>query len=141
MPYKVFVAFICGVWGFVAVVAIIPIAVYGSDVFVPSDGWCWINQDYKNMRLFAHYIWIFLAEFCTFCLYSVMYFQLRKQIAQSTILENTQQESLIRLRRVIGYMTIYPLVYVVLSLPIAAGRMAMENGDSPSITFFCAAGK
>lgn len=141
MSYTVFVAFICGVWGFVVVIAIIPVGIHGSDVFVPSDGWCWINQDYENMRLFAHYIWIFIAEFCTVCLYVAMYFQLRKQISQSSILGNTQLESLKRLRRVIGYMIIYPLVYVVLSLRLAAGRMAMESGDSPSITFFCGAGK
>lgn len=70
-----------------------------------------------------------------------MYFQLRKQIAASSILGNSQLESLKRLRRVVGYMTIYPIVYIVLSLPLAAGRMATANGSTPSITFFCCAGK
>lgn len=141
MPHRVFVAFICGVWFFVCVITIIPIAAHGPDVFVPSDGWCWINQNYKNMRLFALYIWIFLAEFGTVCLYAATFLQLRKQIAQSAILGNTQQESLTRLHRAIGYMTIYPVVYVILSLPISAGRMAMESGHSPSLAFFCATGK
>jgi hypothetical protein len=80
-------------------------------------------------------------RFGTVCLYAVMYFQLRRQIAASSILGNSQLESLKRLRRVVGYMTIYPLVYIVLSLPLAAGRMATANGTTPSITFFCCAGK
>ncbi|KAJ5096999.1 Glucose receptor Git3 N-terminal [Penicillium angulare] len=140
MSYKTFVAFVCGVWGFIALIVIIPLATYGADVFVPSGAWCWINEDYETMRLWTHYIWIFFAEFGTVCLYAVMYFQLRRQIAKSAILGNSQLESLKRLRRVVGYMTIYPTVYIVLSLPLAAGRMATANGNNPSITFFCCAG-
>lgn len=141
MSYKVFVGFVCGVWAFIAVIVIIPLARYGADVFVPSGAWCWINEEYEAVRLWTHYIWIFFAEFGTVCLYAVMYFQLRRQISQSSILGNSQLESLKRLRRVVGYMTIYPIVYIVLSLPLAAGRMATANGNNPSITFFCCAGK
>lgn len=141
MSYRTFVTFVCGVWAFVAIIVIIPLAAYGADVFVPSGAWCWINQDHETVRLWTHYIWIFLAEFGTVCLYAVMYFQLRRQIAASSILGNSQLESLKRLRRVVGYMTIYPIVYIVLSLPLAAGRMATANGNTPSITFFCCAGE
>ncbi|KAJ5092011.1 hypothetical protein NUU61_006881 [Penicillium alfredii] len=140
MPYKAFVAFVIGVWAFVALIVVIPLATHGADVFVPSGAWCWINEDYEVIRLWTHYLWIFLAEFGTVCLYAVMYVQLRKQIARSAILGNSQLESLRRLRRVIGYMTIYPIVYIVLSLPLAAGRMATANGNTPNITFFCCAG-
>ena len=141
MPYKVFVAFVCGIWAFVIIIIVtIPLAIHGADIFVPSGAWCWINEDYENIRLWTHYIWIFLAEFGTVCLYAVMYFQLRRQITASSILGNSQMESLKRLRRVVGYMTIYPIVYLILSLPLAAGRMANANGDLPSISFFCCAG-
>lgn len=140
MSYKVFVSFVCGVWAFVALIVIIPLGMYGADVYVPSGAWCWINEDHETVRLWTHYIWIFLAEFGTVALYAIMYFQLRRQIAASSILGNSQLESLKRLRRVVGYMTIYPIVYIVLSLPLAAGRMATANGDNPSITFFCCAG-
>ncbi|KAJ5729233.1 Glucose receptor Git3 N-terminal [Penicillium malachiteum] len=140
MSYKVFVGFVCGVWVFIAIIVIAPLARYGADVFVPAGAWCWINEDYEAMRLWTHYIWIFFAEFGTVCLYAVMYFQLRRQIASSSILGNSQLESLKRLRRVVGYMTIYPIVYIILSLPLAAGRMATANGHNPSLTFFCCAG-
>jgi hypothetical protein len=141
MSHKVFISFVVGVWGFIAIIVIIPLAMYGADVFVPSGAWCWINEDFETVRLWTHYIWIFLAEFGTVCLYAIMYFQLRRQIAASSILGNSQLQSLKRLRRVVGYMTIYPIVYIVLSLPLAAGRMATANGNTPSLTFFCCAGK
>ncbi|GLI78129.1 hypothetical protein PoHVEF18_006431 [Penicillium ochrochloron] len=140
MSHKMFISFVVGVWAFIAAIVIIPLAAYGADVFVPSGAWCWISEEYETVRLWTHYIWIFLAEFGTVCLYAIMYFQLRRQIAASSILGNSQLESLKRLRRVVGYMTIYPIVYIVLSLPLAAGRMATANGNTPSITFFCCAG-
>lgn len=140
MSHKVFVGFVVGIWVFVAVIVAIPLAIHGPGIFIPSGAWCWINQDYENIRLGTHYLWIFLSEFGTVCLYAVMYFQLRRQIAQSSILGNSQLESLKRLRRVVGYMTIYPVVYIVVSLPLAAGRMATQNGHEPSVIYFCCAG-
>ncbi|CAI7585922.1 unnamed protein product [Penicillium glandicola] len=140
MSYKFFVCFVVGIWGFVALMVVIPLAMHGGDVFVPSGAWCWIREEYETTRLWTHYIWIFLAEFGTVILYAIMYLQLRKQIAASAILGNSQMESLKRLRRVVGYMTIYPIVYIILSLPLAAGRMATANGNEPSIIFFCCAG-
>ncbi|KAJ6139877.1 hypothetical protein N7471_006363 [Penicillium samsonianum] len=140
MSYRFFVCFVVGVWGFVALMVVIPLAMYGANVFVPSGAWCWISEEYETTRLWTHYIWIFLAEFGTVILYAVMYFQLRRQIAASAILGNSQLESLKRLRRVVGYMTIYPIVYIILSLPLAAGRMATADGDAPNIIFFCCSG-
>ena len=141
MSHRMFVCFVIGVWVFIAVITIIPIAAHGYQVFIPSGAWCWISEEYETIRLWTHYIWIFLAEFGTVMLYAVMYFQLRRQIAASSILGNNQLESLKRLRRVVGYMTIYPIVYMTLSLPLAAGRMSTANGHAPSIKFFCCAGK
>ncbi|KAJ5607137.1 hypothetical protein N7537_003756 [Penicillium hordei] len=140
MPYKYFVCFVVGVWAFVALMVVIPLAIHGANVFVPSGAWCWINDEFETTRLWTHYIWIFVAEFGTVILYAVMYFQLRRQIAASAILGNSQLQSLKRLRRVVGYMTIYPIVYIILSLPLAAGRMATADGDAPSIIFFCCSG-
>ncbi|KAJ5677224.1 uncharacterized protein N7477_002857 [Penicillium maclennaniae] len=140
LSHRTFCWFVIGVWAFIALMVIIPLGMYGADVFIPSGAWCWISEEYETVRLWTHYIWIFLAEFGTVCLYAIMYFQLRRQIAASAILGNSQLESLKRLRRVVGYMTIYPIVYIVLSLPLAAGRMATANSSTPPITFFCCAG-
>jgi hypothetical protein len=141
MSHKIFITFVCGIWSMVIILMIIPVAIYGAAAFVPSGAWCWINEDYESLRLWTHYIWIFLAEFGTVCLYAVMYARLRQQISASSILGNSQLQSLKRLRRVVGYMTIYPIVYVVLSLPLAAGRMANMSGKSLPVAFFCSAGE
>ncbi|PIG80848.1 integral membrane protein [Aspergillus arachidicola] len=140
LSHRAFVCGVVGVWLFVAILVIIPLASHGRFVFIPSGAWCWISEEYEPIRLWTHYIWIFLAEFGTVCLYAIMWFQLRRRIKQSAILGNSQTESLKRLRRVIGYMIIYPVAYIVLSLPLAAGRMATAQGQTPSIAFFCVAG-
>lgn len=87
-----------------------------------------------------HYVWIFLAEFGTLVLYTIMFFYLRYRIASSTVLGSHHLEGLRRLRRVVSSMMIYPLAYVVLSLPLAAGRMASAKGNTPSLTYFCISG-
>ncbi|KAH8703366.1 G protein-coupled glucose receptor regulating Gpa2-domain-containing protein [Talaromyces proteolyticus] len=141
LEHKWFVVAVVGVWVFLAVIVAIPIANHGVDVMVPSGAWCWINEKYEAERLWTHYLWIFLAEFGTVILYAIMYFQLRRQISASSILGGSAQlESLKRLRRVVGYMVIYPVTYVVLSLPLAAGRMASARGQNPNLTYFCLAG-
>ncbi|KAI9374331.1 G protein-coupled glucose receptor regulating Gpa2-domain-containing protein [Aspergillus egyptiacus] len=140
LSYRAFVTIVIGLWLFVAILVIIPLATHGADVFVPAGAWCWISQDYEPIRLWTHYFWIFLAEFGTVSLYAVLWFQLRRRIKQSAILGSSHTESLRRLRRVVGYMIIYPIAYIVLSLPLAAGRMATAQGNTPNIVYFCVAG-
>lgn len=56
------------------------------------------------------------------------------------MLRQQHQENLRRLNRVVIYMVIYPFVYLVLSLPLAAGRMASARHVAPSRTYFAVAG-
>ncbi|KAL4948551.1 G protein-coupled glucose receptor regulating Gpa2-domain-containing protein [Aspergillus filifer] len=140
LSYRVFVSIVIGLWLFVAILVIIPLGSHGADVFVPAGAWCWISEKYEPIRLWTHYFWIFFAEFGTITLYAVLWLQLRRRIKQSAILGSSHTESLKRLRRVVGYMVIYPIAYIVLSLPLAAGRMATARGDTPSIVYFCVAG-
>lgn len=37
-------------------------------------------------------------------------------------------------------MVMYLILYIVLTLPLAAGRIASVNGHAPSVTYFCVAG-
>lgn len=69
-----------------------------------------------------------------------MFFYLRRRMNQAKILRRGQQESWERLNRVVIYMVVYPLLYLILSLPLAAGRMATARGDAPSKTYFGVAG-
>lgn len=61
-------------------------------------------------------------------------------MTQAAALRQTQQESLSRLNRVVVYMVIYPLVYLVLSLPLAAGRMSTARHAVASKAYFAVAG-
>lgn len=99
-----------------------------------------MSDKYPAERLWLHYVWIFLSEFGTVILYVIMFYKLRQRLATSAALSPNQTESLRRLRRIIGYMVIYPIAYVVLSLPLAAGRMSSARGVTPGITYFCLAG-
>lgn len=45
-----------------------------------------------------------------------------------------------RFNKVIRYMLLYPVAYVILSLPIAAGRMSLMNGRDPGANYFYASG-
>ncbi|KAJ5729493.1 uncharacterized protein N7483_004001 [Penicillium malachiteum] len=141
LPFNVFVYCVIALWVFILIIGFIPIGLYGSDVFVISEAnWCWLSPDHENERLWGHYFWIFLSEFGTIVIYAFMFIHLRRRMSQAKMLRRGQQESLRRLNRVVIYMVIYPLVYVVMSLPLAAGRMASARGDSPGKTYFGVAG-
>ena len=162
LPFNIFVSCVIGLWMFILILGFIPVGLYGSDVFVISEAnWvclhlvddsvamkkltnliaqCWLSPQHEDERLWGHYIWIFLSEFGTVVLYMIMFFYLRHRMKQATMLRRGQQDSLHRLNRVVIYMVIYPFVYLVLSLPLAAGRMATARGASPSETYFGIAG-
>ncbi|PWY84790.1 integral membrane protein [Aspergillus heteromorphus CBS 117.55] len=140
IEHRTFVAIVIGLWVFGVVMTIIPIAVHGKYVWYPAVAWCWMTPKYETMRLWTHYFWIFASEFFTVVLYAIMFVQLRKRIAESSILGEHNAESLHRLKRVIFHMAVYPVVYISLTLPLAAGRMASAGGNSPSVLYFCFAG-
>lgn len=73
-------------------------------------------------------------------LYASLFVYLRRRMQQAAALRQQHQENLKRLNRVVIYMVIYPFVYLVLSLPLAAGRMASARHVAPSRTYFAVAG-
>jgi hypothetical protein len=163
LPFRNFVYCVIALWLFILTLGFIPVGLYGSKAFVITEAnWvctstcslmlehdstkfcltlqCWLSPQKQNERLWGHYLWIFLSEFGTIVLYAIMFFYLRRRMQQAKILRRGQQESLQRLNRVVIYMVIYPVVYVLLSLPLAAGRMATAQGNSPSKNYFAVAG-
>ncbi|OJJ95713.1 hypothetical protein ASPACDRAFT_47604 [Aspergillus aculeatus ATCC 16872] len=140
MEHRVFVSMVVGLWVFGVVMTIIPIAAHGRYVWYPAVAWCWMTPEYENMRLWTHYVWIFASEFFTVSLYAVMFIQLRQKMSEAAVLGEHNSESLRRLKRVIMHMAVYPVVYICLTLPLAAGRMASAGGHSPSVLYFCFAG-
>ncbi|KAJ6100247.1 hypothetical protein N7467_001782 [Penicillium canescens] len=141
VTFQTFIWCVVGLWTFILILGFVPVGLYGKDVFVISEAnWCWVSPEYEDERLWGHYFWIFVSEFGTVVLYAIMFFYLRRRMQQAKQLRRGQQESLHRLNRVVVYMVVYPLVYLVLSLPLAAGRMATARGSAPSKTYFGVAG-
>ncbi|THC92906.1 hypothetical protein EYZ11_007630 [Aspergillus tanneri] len=141
LSYRTFVFCVIGLWAFIIVLGLIPVGKFGSETFVVSEAaWCWLDREHEAVRLWAHYIWIFLAEFGTVVLYSIMFFYLRRRMSQAAMLRQKNKENLKRLNRVVIYMVIYPLVYLILSLPLAAGRMSTARHVIPSREYFSVAG-
>ncbi|KAM5433088.1 hypothetical protein MferCBS31731_007200 [Microsporum ferrugineum] len=139
LSYRLTVSCIIALWGFCLLLVLIPTIRHGKRTFVPSGAWCWIDQEFEAERFWAHYFWIFISEFGSLILYAFLFFYLRRKMQASAALARGQREYLGRLRRVTGYMVLYPLAYLLLSLPIAAGRMASASGRPPSLTYLCAA--
>ncbi|EGD99448.1 hypothetical protein TESG_06883 [Trichophyton tonsurans CBS 112818] len=139
LSYKLTVSCIIGLWCFCLVLVLIPTIRHGRDTYVPSGAWCWIDDDFEAERFWAHYVWIFFSEFGSIMLYAILFFYLRRKMKASAALARGQRENFGRLSRVTGYMVLYPLAYLLLSLPIAAARMASMQGNNPSLTYLCAA--
>lgn len=102
---------------------------YGADF-----SQCWVSREYQNERLWLHYLWIFIVEFGTIIIYAHVFFHLRGRI-RSIIANDTS-----KLTRATKFMVMYPFVYVVLTLPIAVGRMVAMTGTEPPDLFFIVAG-
>ncbi|KAE8145987.1 G protein-coupled glucose receptor regulating Gpa2-domain-containing protein [Aspergillus avenaceus] len=141
LPYWTFVGCVIGLWAFIIVLGLIPVGMFGSKTFVISEaGWCWLSSDHETERLWVHYLWIFLSEFGTVVLYGIMFFYLRRRMQQAALLRQGHHDNLKRLNRVVIYMVIYPFVYLILSLPLAAGRMSTARHIAPSRAYFAVAG-
>jgi len=164
-----FIAMVLGVWIFVFILTAIGAVMHGERYFVRAGAWCWISSAYQTERLALHYIWIFVSpspsritasfrrlqtyirtqivQFGTVLIYLVTFHQLRqktsKLFAGHRVGHNTPNASTVAaVNRITKMMMLYPCVYVVLTLPLSAGRMwtMAHHGRSASDTFACVAG-
>ena len=110
---------------------------------------CWIGEQHAFERLWLHYFWIFIAMFGTIILYAVMYFTLHSRLQpQSIAFSNSLTPLASRIsaldprtaRRAARYMIVYPIIYVLCTLPLASARMAAMSGHYVSYWYYCTAG-
>lgn len=92
-------------------------------------------MEFEAERLWLHYIWIFIVEFGTIIIYGHVFFHLRKSLR--SIIHN---EGTSRLSRATRFMILYPVAYILLTLPIAVGRMVAMSGAALPELFFVVAG-
>lgn len=83
-------------------------------------------------------MWIFTIEFGTIIVYALIFIYLRKQLAN--IMTASQTATQMKVSQAARYMVVYPLTYVLLTLPLAAGRMATMTGKQLPIIYYCVAG-
>lgn len=57
---KAFYVAIAVAWAFIIGVSSIGIGLHGTNVYVRSGVWCWIHHDLTDLRLWTHYVWIFI---------------------------------------------------------------------------------
>ena len=150
MTYQWFITSILFIWLFALVLTILGPAIYQGRFFARAGGWvgvflsnsilrtasanvrqCWVSTEFQPERLWLHYLWIFIVEFGTMAIYGHVFLHLRGRI-QGIVNNDTA-----KLTRATKFMVLYPAVYVVLTLPIAVGRMVVMTGteEMPDVFF------
>lgn len=98
-----------------------------DDFFVRAGSWCWISSQYEQERLGFHYIWIFLVQFGTIIIYALIFLHLKQTM--SHILPASQSSTHAKVDRAAKLMVLFPTAYILLTLPLSAGRMwSMAHG-------------
>src|SRR5690348_5715795 len=99
-----------------------------------------MNRKYENLRLLTHYLYIFLGLGTTSVLYLISFFHIRRQACfESSASENESDAAHLQLSRNLAFL-IYPVIYVLCTLPLAAGRIATMAGAHVPNGYFCFAG-
>ena len=96
---------------------------------------------YNKLRLWFHYIWDFIAQFAVIVMYGTTFIVVRQRMG--TILPDlprptpgtvergnvhNQRSSRTRvISRATIYMILYPLIYVLSTLPLGAGRLSSSK--------------
>ncbi|SPN98739.1 uncharacterized protein DNG_01784 [Cephalotrichum gorgonifer] len=197
LPSWAFYWSVGAMWGFVYFCNFLAVLVTDNGagaggLFVRAGAWCWWNPVYENMRLYLHYIWIFLSLATTSVIYTVIFFHLRRLKRTGGRVKPAGPGSLSRstsraqhypnpdpnwaaanaLAKPPGSPTsitasfasttstlnkdlppipdsarqqtflLYPLIYLVCTVPLAVGRLASMGGggDDVSLAYFCFAG-
>ncbi|KAF2146242.1 uncharacterized protein K452DRAFT_220321 [Aplosporella prunicola CBS 121167] len=137
---KSFYATVASLWAFVYIAAIVGVVRHPHDLFVRAGAWCWINREYNVLRLWTHYIWIFLAEFGTLFIYAFLFLKLHLQLRQGSSQHHFRSPAAVaRAQRAAKVLLIYPIVYVICTLPLASARMSAITKE-PNLAHLCVAG-
>ncbi|WPH01708.1 Hypothetical protein R9X50_00456000 [Acrodontium crateriforme] len=138
------VAIVC-VWAAAYFLTGLGVGIHGNQYFVRAGAWCWVSSAFEPDRLGLHYIWVFLIEFGLVVIYAVTFYKLRqktRRIFDDPDAPSRNMNTINAVNRITQLMTLYPIVYICLTLPLSAGRMwsMSHGGASTSPTFSCIAG-
>ncbi|KAH8882287.1 hypothetical protein GQ53DRAFT_847678 [Thozetella sp. PMI_491] len=184
LPTLAFYSVIAFLWAFVYGLALLGVAVTNNGaadggLYVRAGAWCWINAAYQPLRLYLHYLWIFLCLGLTTIIYLIIFFHLQihskhastcclaeqrsnsrrahypnpdpngnspvPSMAPSSPRSTITDTSIKRLPPIPSSarhptFLLYPLIYVLCTAPLAAGRIASMAGNNVPLSYFCFAG-
>ncbi|KAH9907810.1 G protein-coupled glucose receptor regulating Gpa2-domain-containing protein [Xylariomycetidae sp. FL2044] len=138
LSHTAFVWSICGVWGAAVLLCSLAPVVGGRYVFMRAGVWCWIRSNREDLRLGLHYVWIFIVQFGSILVYTGGFLYLFRAKRPGVI--RIQGASIEALNKAATAMLAYALVYTVLTLPLAAGRMASMSDNPLSNAYYLFAG-
>ncbi|TLS23726.1 uncharacterized protein PpBr36_05836 [Pyricularia pennisetigena] len=130
--------------------------------FGRATTWCWITKEHEEIRLFTHYLYVFICLALTTIIYTWIFLHLRRtrrkeadadarkssppttaSDTREPTFSNTAKNDVLMHTHGDGYNSaflIYPLIYVVCTAPLAIGRIATMARATLPVSYFCAAG-
>jgi hypothetical protein len=100
-----------------------------------------MNNDYSNLRLLTHYLFIFIGLVTTSVIYIAIFISLRCQSRAIEQSSNSVTTTATQFRP--GHnpaFLIYPVIYILCTLPLALGRLATMAGADVPLGYMCFAG-
>lgn len=138
------------VWISVMILGLVAPSIKGSwngdePFYTWTGAWCWINNRHGPLRLYLHYVWLFIAAFASIALYGHLFWRLRRYFRYSRMRNAgdtnvTADPMRKRLERKARGMLIYPIGFIIMILPLSAYRLASLAGHDWGITAGAVAG-
>ncbi|KAI2783391.1 G protein-coupled glucose receptor regulating Gpa2-domain-containing protein [Daldinia loculata] len=138
LSYKSFMYSVLGIWGLSLLLTSLAPMIGGRFVFQRAGVWCWISTENEGLRLSLHYIWIFIVEFGSILVYATGFYYLFHAKRSDTMVVPARSADTMRKARTA--MLAYAIVYTLLTLPLAAGRMASMSNNELSDEYYLFAG-
>lgn len=106
-----------------------------------------MNTEYENLRLLTHYLFIFLAIAVTSGLYLAIWLDIRRKARRSRQPSGSATDGSssdgratpLQLTHNPAFL-IYPVIYILCTLPLALGRIATMAGADVPLPYMCFAG-
>lgn len=157
LSHRAFLASVAGVWAFSLLLTSLAPIIGGRFIFQRAGVWCWIRSNEEGLRLFLHYLWIFIVQFGSILIYcGGFYYLLKAKGPNSKIRLGASADAI---NRASMAMLAYALAYTILTLPLAyvasaplftitadtdkphrAGRMAAMSKHPLPDSYFLVAG-
>lgn len=138
---SLFLGLIAGTWGGAILLSSLGIALFGDTYYVATGVFCGVSTLYPMERLALQMLWIFIVQFGSILAYLVVFIRIKTTIKRTMSVSNLTPDTRARVDRAARTMVLYPLVYIVLSLPISTGRMwsMAHHGASLPLPFIIGA--